>query len=480
MNNDKKYIVRIIRTVIENVKNVEFGEITYLNYGSVSNVGALQKTDIVGVYGQNGSGKTALVETMDILQYVLRGLTIPYDVYGGILSTEKESVITTEFFVMADEVKYKVEYIFTIKSNDKQKRIEICNEKLVYYVRKKGWAGKRDLSLENPFYSVNDLLATRELKIQSAHENKLCREMPFLASLQNLGAACAKSCSSIFFDPSLVQRVQQDVAGEEQSIFRDIILALKKFGTVDLNVVTVNQLGMINCNLFIPLNMHEDLPSVVRQGCTNIKITEPTRIPLCEFEIVKRVIDSINIVLKALVPNLQIELQKTDEDIDVDNLKYVTIGLLSVRNGKKFSLKHESEGIKRIISILNNLISVYNNPAICLVVDELDSGIFEYLLGELLGFMKEGMQGQLIFTSHNLRVLEKLDVQSIVCSTANPNNRFIRMTGISTNHNRRDFYIRSLIIGGQKEELYDGNDLSSMGYAFRKAARIAPTEGMGV
>ena len=72
------------------------------------------------------------------------------------------------------------------------------------------------------------------------------------------------------------------------------------------------------------------------------------------------------------------------------------------------------------------------------------------------------MKGQLIFTSHNLRVLEKLDYKNIICSTINPKNRYINLTGVGANNNNRDFYIKSLTIGGQKEELYDDEDLDSM------------------
>ena len=43
------------------------------------------------------------------------------------------------------------------------------------------------------------------------------------------------------------------------------------------------------------------------------------------------------------------------------------------------------------------------------------------------------------------------------------------MTGVGANNNNRDFYIKSLTIGGQKEELYDDEDLDSIGYAFRRA-----------
>ena len=48
------------------------------------------------------------------------------------------------------------------------------------------------------------------------------------------------------------------------------------------------------------------------------------------------------------------------------------------------------------------------------MVDELDSGIYEYLLGECLEVMQDKAKGQLIFTSHNLRPLEILENDSLL------------------------------------------------------------------
>ena len=166
---------------------------------------------------------------------------------------------------------------------------------------------------------------------------------------------------------------------------------------------------------------------------------------------------------------------KTNEEKNKDGINIVQVEVYSNRDGKRFLTKYESEGIKRIISLLNYLISLYNNPGVCLVVDELDAGIFEYLLGELIGVLAEEAKGQLIFTSHNLRVMEKLDKKNIVCSTINPDNRYISLKGIEKTHNRRDFYIRTIVLGGQKEKLYDDTDLQDMGYAFRKAGNTEET-----
>lgn len=85
------------------------------------------------------------------------------------------------------------------------------------------------------------------------------------------------------------------------------------------------------------------------------------------------------------------------------------------------------------------------------MIDEFDSGIFEYLLGELVEIIDESAKGQFVFTSHNLRVLEKLSYKSIVLTTINPINRYVRFTGIKTNNNIRDFYYTSILLGCKKK-----------------------------
>ena len=147
------------------------------------------------------------------------------------------------------------------------------------------------------------------------------------------------------------------------------------------------------------------------------------------------------------------------------------IELLSKRGEISIPLKYESEGIVKIVSFLNVLICVYNNPSMCLVIDELDSGVFEYLLGELLAVFSDGGKGQLIFTSHNLRALEMLGKKSILFSTTNPSNRYIRLQNVQTNNNLRDLYLRSLTLGGQKEEMYEETDSVAIGRAFRRAGK---------
>ena len=131
-------------------------------------------------------------------------------------------------------------------------------------------------------------------------------------------------------------------------------------------------------------------------------------------------------------------------------------------------LKYESEGIKKIISILHLFISAYNNPDITLAIDELDSGIYEYLLGELLQIMQRSGQGQLIFTSHNLRPLEMLNSSSITFTTTNPENRYVRAANIKPTNNLRLRYFRDITLGSDGEELYRETNSIEIAHAMRK------------
>lgn len=45
----------------------------------------------MGIYGQNGSGKTAMIEALDILRCVLSGLAIEYSEVEGLIDDDKRT-----------------------------------------------------------------------------------------------------------------------------------------------------------------------------------------------------------------------------------------------------------------------------------------------------------------------------------------------------------------------------------------------------
>ena len=71
-NKDEKGpIVRLSSLQLTNIKNVKNGTIYMPN--TVNKILSADKAEILGIYGQNGSGKTAIVDALYFLQKVMVG-----------------------------------------------------------------------------------------------------------------------------------------------------------------------------------------------------------------------------------------------------------------------------------------------------------------------------------------------------------------------------------------------------------------------
>ena len=208
------------------------------------------------------------------------------------------------------------------------------------------------------------------------------------------------------------------------------------------------------------------------RGNIGLNLFDVSIIEINKLETVKKILEQINVVLNTLIPKLKIDIKNYGKETLENSREVFKVELLTVRNNRQIPLKYESDGIKKIISILSVLIGMYNNENILVAVDELDAGIFEYLLGEILEILSKNAKGQLIFTSHNLRALEKLNKELVVFTTTNENNRYISLNNGKNSGNLRDFYYRGIMLGGQREELYDETNKYEITYAFRKAWMI--------
>ena len=228
----------------------------------------------------------------------------------------------------------------------------------------------------------------------------------------------------------------------------------------------------ISMSLFVPFSFRVEYDKGTAKGELPIRIDKPSVISEFEYELAERFIAEMNIVLCTLVPELSIQMKNHGKQLLENGEDGYRIELLSERGDVIIPLAYESEGIIKIVSVLNVLMRVYSNPGVCFFIDEFDSGIFEFLLGELLTVLEKGAKGQFVFTSHNLRALEMISKNSLVFSTTNPHNRYIRLQNVKTNNNLRDMYLRTINLGGQEEEVYAMTDTVEIGRAFRRAGRI--------
>lgn len=58
---------------------------------------------------------------------------------------------------------------------------------------------------------------------------------------------------------------------------------------------------------------------------------------------------------------------------------------------------------------------------------------------------------------------------SMLFTTTNPKNRYIRLTNVKNTNNMRDLYLRSINLGGQKEQVYEPTKEYEIRRAFSRA-----------
>ena len=79
--------IRLHKAVLKNFKSVEYGEVVF--DCSKQFVPADTTSDVLGIYGQNGSGKTAFIEALAILKAVLSGEKISF-LYSDCIATTSD------------------------------------------------------------------------------------------------------------------------------------------------------------------------------------------------------------------------------------------------------------------------------------------------------------------------------------------------------------------------------------------------------
>lgn len=471
--------IRIASITIDNFKSVVHGVLQLENTRTKSDA------NILGIYGQNGSGKTAVINALAVLQTLLSGASLSKTLCESINVSAQSAHLTFELSCYRE-------------GEDAPKRLAT-----LWYEVEIGRGKEKAVSSALPFDSLTytkpevvTAILEEKLSISAPDgENPGFKKMPFIVrgkeetpftpntkyeefigsdktSLVKLLAEKTlsdKECRSFVFSDVLHEEIAAKATKDSSSLgsFTAFLLRrLKDFGASELFIIDAAQSGFINLNA-LPLRINS--PEI---RFLLLPLEKPAKLPLNLVDQVKSVIASLNVVLSKIVPHLTIELRVTGEELDREGRKIVSVQLVSMKNAEAIPLQYESDGIKKIISILHLLISVYNQKSVVVAIDELDSGIFEYLLGELLRILSEHGQGELIFTSHNLRPLETINKHFIAFTTANPKNCYTQLKNVKETNNLRSLYFRNLILNADENSLlYQPTDNFDIARAFRLAGK---------
>lgn len=453
--------IRIRSVELENFKSVRKGHIDFVLPGD-------GEASITGIYGQNGSGKTAMIDALAILKQILSGRALNKETAEKISTTAKCSHFNWTF-----------EY--TWPGEGKTQTVSYSYDLIPANPQEGSGAKSSDCQVTNEIVSAQtgDRLHTRKVIDTSAEDYPFSPLQQFRAltggggsekkvRLGELKRNLQHSGRSFIFSIDFMQHI----LGSRDHEGLLILYNLHHFGQQLLYVMTVRDMDRVSADWLHTYYSIEEKDNSRQYGEILLPLNSVFEVSEQEYENVQEVLRNTSYLLGCIIPDQQISLKIHEKTQGHDNNGLYRVQLVSIRGQASFPFRYESEGVKKLVSILILLARVYCSREMTLAIDELDSGIFEILLGEILESLASEGEGQLIFTSHNLRPLEVLKPENIVFTTIDPNNRYKRIKGVRGTNNLRKMYIRDIFLRESDPPLYCASDQDEIATAFQKAGKI--------
>lgn len=436
-------MTKLAKVTIDGLKNVTHGVIELKHKQNYLNV--------VGIYGQNGSGKTTLIDAVEIFRQLVLGQHLSPRLTDYV--NEQPAVIALLF--ETDTLAY--EYKFSLTNYQQQVFVtaeSIKSFKLPNY------------TYEKTIFAYQYEFGANELDVTSNNGHFEMLEVAVIAAIKEHQSFVFGAVFKEWLKRNWTLKKYQPL----QVAYQTLLTA-----TFNLNIHTEKMNGLLAIGDILPLSFainhqdgHHDTGTLPLQ-------LQPTTAendfyyPQAQVQLIKEIFAKISKVVAQIVPGMQLETRFYDRTAANGNTTETRIEVLTKRRGRLIPLRAESLGVQKLVSVLALLIEAYNNPDQIVLIDELDAGIFEFLLGELVKIMSEGAKGQLIFTSHNLRVLETLPDQKVYFSTNDANDRYTQLVGTRPSNNLRNIYIREIQLDETEKQLYAHTDTSSIKFAFEDA-----------
>ena len=498
-------MIRLRALEINDFMNVEHGRVTLSNASSIEDIG--NGAEVVGLYGQNGSGKTSFIQALSILKTLMSGEALDRSAREHIRTGQDCFKLRVEFFAAVGDDDPICDYITGI-TEDVPEHIpylavyEVCigvhsqrsplvlseslscknlsSDKSMHEVfawrvdqidgdNGKGQVAAFDSVIpkwvedatEQWSFGLSDISPTTRWQSLVVADRTLGSRLE-AAKNQSFqqGSSFLFSTGFMSFSRSMIGSLDRTLSKAAASALSRVCIptffiatSCKLFATKSMVVLPTTHQGILPLG-YLPLASHEGEHGGYVDNFMLLDIDTAKPVEASHVVELEHALNNISEVLSALVPGLAVEVERRGEVPGNDGETLVNIELMSVRGNSRVPLRNESEGIKKVLSTISLLIDVHSNPAALVAIDEFDSGVFEFLLGEILQTIAESGCGQLVFTAHNLRPLEVLSSGSIWFTTINPVRRYVKATGVHGSNNLRKMYLRDVRLGRDGDDIY--------------------------
>ena len=469
---------KLLNISLNGIKDVEHGEIKFPSFQQETFSEEEDCPSIVGIYGFNGSGKTAVIDSIQLLnKFIWNRTGVPNMSFKDfVCKWQDSSTICYSFLLIRNELNAKIDYIVSFKdsSNSLERCFDLLSESLSYsiYNQRIGAYSNKTTPLFVD-YTNNESENIISNKTYMRIKNIFSEETAFqnAVNLQTLKNECFKNGTSMILSDKFIKMLDVSLNSKVKgihSILSNFFDSLKHgLYVYSIKMDAESNLGK-SALIGISKNINGD---EIGYGTLSMPLDRSFEIPEKDYQHYLGFVTQINILLKAFVPSFDSELATIESYLGGNDngqaQKMCRVQYVRIINGKKVAFSAESNGIKKLVNIASALILAYNDPNVILAIDELDSGVFEYLLGQILDVLGGGLKGQLVFTAHNITALSVLDKAQLYFTTTNPKNRYIRLRNMQSENNPENFYLRALKVGGQKEKLMDETHRGEISRALR-------------
>lgn len=417
----------------------------------------------IAIYGENGSGKTNIVELFKLLQQLVIARAtdiamnkIPKEFWkiqkemGDQLPTDLNQIwqlsLNLKEYRMIDEKEpTEIEYGFKINNRDGFYYIkfddEIIEEKIYYMVGKqRGYLFQINKEDNKIIKNLNNNIFMNEKYNEELMEiiDKYWGKYSFLSLLE--------------FEMSEKNKEYVD-NNISKNIFEVIEQILLMTVHVDKGALKI-----------IPDNF------IKQRKLNNIQRGTVQRKDLVE---IKKYENVLNIFFTQAYADIKEVKYKINEKEDIINYELYFDKMIGGKI-KSIPAKLESDGTKRILNQFDTLIGSLLGETV--ILDEIDNGIHDVLMKNIIMSIKDEITGQLIITTHNTLLLEILPKEYIyILSTDYNGNKTINSIKeygikIQRNNNARDLYFKGIFGGIPKTDYIDFEEIK---YALENNEEIA-------
>lgn len=441
-------VVRLQKIKLRGFKNIRSGELVFNNYKEESGYGVL---DVMGIYGQNGSGKTSIIDAIYIMKRMLSGHGVSGD-YSEYISRDKDPE-TGEPYDHAE-----LEFLLEIRYNNgliRRAKYALCLKRSI------------EENIQEDDYN------------QVKKKKTLIRCIPYneCISISELGEEGVKSkllpiidAGDPKYEPFGPGRKIKELYDKNDKDYR--ILCYNKIETERtgrsfiFNPATLNVFATKASMYFEVL---QELQDWVNNHCYIIKdprvetkaqllytgsgpikigVNGPVMIEDDVYPYLNIHVELVSKMLNKFIPGVGVKLIQKEATTNEHGESCHFVELRSSRDDFDFSLMAESAGIRALIGELFLIFKVIADKRALVAIDEFDAGVFELLLGQVMEYITEDSntenKGQFIFTSHNLRVLETVNKKYLSFTTNDPDDKYYKLKGIGASNNLRNIYLRLL------------------------------------